>query len=60
MSEKEKEIKKIRVCCRCKCKVTKSKIKQYSFECPFCDEDLYAFETELVYPRRFMPFKETK
>ena len=40
-------MKKI-VCKKCGREVVKSELKEYSYQCVECDEDLYEFETELV------------
>jgi hypothetical protein len=38
---------KKRFCCKCGHKVQRGKLvtKGYKYYCPFCDEDLYKFET---------------
>ncbi len=35
----------IRVCKKCGNIVRKSDLKNYSYQCDYCDEDLYEFET---------------
>lgn len=42
------EIMEIRVCLRCGNKVEESELKDYSYQCLECDEDLFEFETEIV------------
>lgn len=38
-----------RVCSRCGYKVVReTKIKEYPFYCPNCDENMYRFETERI------------
>ena len=36
---------KSRKCNRCGSYVLKSELKEYSYQCMYCDEDLYTFET---------------
>lgn len=36
---------KNRYCNKCNSKVIKSELKEYSYQCLECDEDLYEFET---------------
>jgi peptide subunit release factor 1 (eRF1) len=47
---------KIRVCNKCGNKVKKSKNKKYSFECNYCDEDLFEFETKLVIIEKYSEY----
>ena len=42
----KKRLVKNRVCNRCGCYVLKSELKEYSYQCMNCDEDLYIFETQ--------------
>jgi ribosomal protein L37AE/L43A len=41
-----KQVEK-RCCNKCNSKVAKSDLKEYSYQCMECDEDLYEFETHI-------------
>lgn len=48
-------VAKIRVCKRCNFEVTTSQVEGYSFSCNECDEDLFEFETEMVFEANSRP-----